>query len=125
MPDSIKNNTEGADVIYDSFMNYVRKVYASLQEQGIPKEDIANILPFGMHTTVVLKINLRAIIHLFEERTCKRAYEEFRYFMRDLRNVLHSLDSEWADIMDSYAITKCEKTGFCLEEKCCGRFPKK
>ena len=124
IPCTIKDNPNALSM-YDSIMGDISTSYQNLYEMGIPKEDIANILPLGMTSTVVLKINLRAILHMFEERTCSRAYAEFREFMKELRSVLVELDEDWKYIVENYAMTKCEKVGFCSEMSGCGRFERK
>lgn len=121
-PDSIKNNTEGALQFYNDALDEIADNYKRLQRLGIPKEDIANLLPLGMITKVIYKINLRAILHLFELRTCTRAYKEFRDFMEEFRSALSGLDDDWKYIMDNYAKTKCEIIGYCKEEKPCNKF---
>lgn len=124
IPSSITSNTE-TEKIYKNVMQEISKAYRDLQRLKIPKEDISNILPLGMTTIVVSKLNLRAILHMFEERTCARAYHEYRELMRELREVLCSLDEDWRYIITRYAKIKCEKVGFCIEEKSCGKFNKK
>ena len=123
-PDSIKNNEE-AKFEYDSLMHSISINYKTLQELGVPKQDIANILPLGMTSTIVLKINLRAILHMAELRTCNRAYHEFRDFMNELELELHDLDEEWKYIMENYYKTKCDIIGYCTEKNSCGRMPKR
>ena len=121
IPTSIVHNSD-AMLVYESLMSEIGKSYQSLLAMGVSKEDTANILPLGMISTVVLKINLRAILHMFEERTCARAYVEFRDFMQELKSTLSDLDEDWKFIIENYAKTKCEKVGFCKEVKSCGKF---
>jgi thymidylate synthase (FAD) len=123
-PSKIENNLNAKE-IYDALMSDIGYAYGELAAEGIPKEDIANILPLGMDTKITLKINVRAILNMAEVRTCTRAYHEFRKFMQELKNVLSQLDEEWAEIMNKYAVTKCVKCGFCNEKYSCGRYPKK
>ncbi len=105
---------------YERCMDEIKDTYGELLSYGIPKEDIANILPLGMKSEVVLKINLRAIMHLFELRTCARVLCEFRNFMDELDTILYNLDDEWEFIMENFMYTKCIKQGFCNEKKGCG-----
>jgi len=123
IPEKIKSNQKALDT-YKYFMQFTSMVYKDLEKYGIPKEDIANILPLGMISKIVLKINARAILHMAENRTCNRAYWEFRKFMKELLGVVSELDDEWKTII-GYAKTKCEVTGYCLEKNSCGRMPKK
>lgn len=123
-PPKIESEKE-AFSIYNNCMDTIKESYNKLIEIGIPKEDIANILPLGMMTKVVLKINLRALLHLFEIRTCTRTYIEYRKFMKELKSTLKQLDYEWAYIINNFAKTKCEIMGYCTEKKGCGRYGKK
>ena len=61
IPESIKNNDYAYEE-YIQFMSNIQNTYEYLLSQGIPKQDIANILPLGMYSKVVLKINADKII---------------------------------------------------------------
>jgi len=122
VPDSIKENNE-ALAIYNTAMLDIYEAYGDLVAMGIPIEDVGNLVTLGHETKVILKINLRALIHMFETRTCNRAYHEFRKLMGELRITLKSLDSEWKFLTDNYLVTKCVNVGYCVEAKSCGRYP--
>lgn len=123
-PDSIKNN-EDALVEYNRIMQHIKWGYNSLQKLDIPKQDIANILPLGMMTKVILKINLRALLHMAELRLCNRALKEYRDFMQELGLELYKLDEEWQYILFNYYKPKCEIAGYCIEKNTCGMMPSK
>lgn len=123
IPKSIENDDYAYEE-YIQFMNNIQNTYQYLLERNIPKEDIANILPLGMKSKIVLKINARAILHMAEDRTCNRAYWEFREFMKELLNVVGNLDDEWKKLI-GYAKTKCKVHGYCVEKNSCGRMPRK
>jgi len=59
-------------------MKTIQNAYKQLEELNIPKEDIANILPLGMESKMVLKINARAILHMAEVRLCEIYERVFR-----------------------------------------------
>ena len=121
-PNSIAKNLE-ANAIYENIMFFIQNAYKKLEDLGIPKEDIANVLPLGMESKMVLKINARAVLHMAEVRECTRAYWEFRKFMKELEGAISVLDNEWLKII-SYAKPKCEVYGFCNEKNSCGRVNK-
>lgn len=110
---------EELNTIYTDTFDIISKKYKELLDKGMSKEDAANILPLGMFTKVALKINLRAILYLFELRMCLRAYKEFRNFMFELKVILCSIDEEWKYIIENFAKVKCVKQGTCFEEKSC------
>ena len=100
--------------------------YRALIDAGMSKEDAANILPLGMHSKMVLRINARTLIEMSHQRECSRAYWEFRELFRDLKTALREYSDEWATIVDYYFKPKCEFFGFCNERKPCKKkFQKK
>jgi len=122
-PPSISKNDLAYNIYYD-VMCTITDAYRKLEDMKIPKEDIANILPLGMESKMVLKINARAILHMAEVRLCERVYWEFRKFMKEFLNIVSKLDSEWEKII-SYAKVKCEVKGYCEEQHSCGMYPKR
>ena len=123
-PNSIKNNAD-ADEVYNNIMDNIKETYTALIGLGIKKEDVANILPLGMSTKIVLRINVRALIHMFELRSCTRAYIEYRQLMNEMKKQLSSLDQEWDTLCKNYFNPKCIKLGYCNERYSCGMMPKK
>jgi len=127
-PPSI-DNCDKAREVYATYMAKVSAVYAELLALGIPKEDIANILPLGHGTKVVIKINARALFHLAELRLCTRALPEFRDLVIDIKKALTELgnteDGQGWEYISSNMVIKCIKNGFCDEAESCGIRPKK
>lgn len=124
VPNSVKNN-ENALHEYIRAMKAIEESFVNLQDLDIPKEDIANILPLGMTTKIVMRTNLRHLIDMSHQRLCSRAYWEFRELMKDLKIALANYSTEWEYLVDNYFIPKCEVCGFCTEHNSCGRKQKK
>lgn len=123
-PPSIAKDSK-ADHAYRIAMENIMETYQTLEMMGIPKEDIANLLPLGMETKVVLRTNLRNLIDMSHQRLCTRAYWEFRQLMKDIMKALSEYSSEWKYLVDNYFIAKCEVCGYCTESNGCGRRPSK
>lgn len=123
-PPSIAKN-EAAKSAYDSAMQYLSNIMQNLEEYGTPREDIAYLLPFGMETTVVDKRNLRSLIDMSHNRMCKRALWEYRELFADLCKALTEYSGEWAYLVNTQFMPKCEVLGYCPEKHSCGRKPKK
>ncbi len=119
---AIKANPE-ANTIYDKTMNDILKGMQQLEELGMPREDIAMLLPLGMETKVVFRTNLRNLIDMSHQRLCTRAYWEYRQLMNDVKKALGDYSDEWKYLADTYFVPKCEVAGFCTEKKSCGRKP--
>ena len=115
-PKNLKDDKE-----YHITMQNILASYQSLVEKGIPKEDVANLLPLGMNTKIVLKINYRALLHMAEVRMCERAYVEVRDFVKELIDVVSQIDDEWAELM-KFMLPKCKT---CTEKENCPRLKNK
>lgn len=124
IPHTINNNPE-AKKIYLAAMKNTADSLNLLNVLGIPREDSANLLPLGMTTKMVLRMNFRNLIEMSHQRLCARAYWEFRELFKDLSDALSNYSEEWAELVKEYFKPKCEVMGFCTEEKCCGRKEKK
>jgi thymidylate synthase (FAD) len=125
-PSSIKNNKDNdAWNIYASTINTIKESCKKLEDIGVPREDIAMLLPLGMSTKVVDKRNLRNLVDMSHQRLCTRAYWEYRQMFKDICNALSEISDEWKWIVDNLFMPKCEQLGYCPEKKSCGRKEKK
>ena len=122
-PPSIKENRE-ALARYVSTMDTIQRTADTLERMGLPREDIANLLPLGMTTRVVDKRNLRNLIDMSHQRMCSRAYWEFRELFNDITTALMEYSSEWYLIVNTQFMPKCDVMAYCTEKHSCGRQPK-
>ena len=99
IPDSIKFN-ERAWNIYEFFMESVKDTYENLISIGIPKQDVANILPLGMKSKVIFKCNLRELIHICKIRGSNPALPEIQDLVSNLLDQLQFQDDEWQYLVD-------------------------
>ena len=70
---------------------------------------------------MVDKRNFRNIVDMTAQRSCSRAYWEYRNLMKDLMNALSEYSEEWKYLVDNYFVAKCDVAGFCTEKNSCGR----
>ena len=125
-PKSIKNNKdEDAWTAYYRAIKEIKKSCKELENIGVPREDIAMLLPLGMTTKMVDKRNLRNLIDMSRQRMCTRAYWEYRELFNDICDALSDISDEWKWIVDNELKPKCEILGYCPEKKSCGRKDKK
>ena len=66
-------------------------------------------------------MNLRELIHLANIRLCSRAQAEIRVMTKMMVDEL-TKEEPW---LKKYLVPKCERLGYCDEDKCCGRKIKK
>lgn len=123
IPKSIKDTEE--ELIYDKGITDIKNAIRHLAEAGIPKEDLANLLPLGMTTKVVDKRNLRSLVDMSRQRMCTRAYHEYRKMFNEIIEKLSEISNEWKKVIELLFHPKCEECGFCTERYSCGKYPKK
>ncbi len=119
-PSTIEKNEE-LNKKFDEFMSKVSEFYLDLTEAGIPAEDARAVLPNAASTSMVASLNLREMIHLANLRLCTRAQTEIRILVKRMCDELVK-EEPW---LKDYLVPKCERFGFCDEDKSCGRMPVK
>ena len=119
-PETIERNEE-LNKKFDEFMSKVSEFYLELTEAGIPAEDARAVLPNAASTSMVASLNLREMIHLANLRLCTRAQKEIRILVKRMCDELIK-EEPW---LKDYLVPKCERFGFCDEDKSCGRKPTK
>ena len=119
-PNTIEKNEE-LNKKFDEFMAKVSEFYLELTEAGIPAEDARAVLPNAASTSMVASLNLREMIHLANLRLCTRAQTEIRILVKRMCDELIK-EEPW---LKDYLVPKCERFGFCDEDKSCGRMPVK
>ncbi|MCD8024628.1 MAG: FAD-dependent thymidylate synthase [Candidatus Gastranaerophilales bacterium] len=106
---------------FDDFMNSVSSLYQDFIDEGIAPEDARSILPNAAASSLVASLNLRELIHLANLRLCTRAQGEIRALVGAM--VYEVVKKEpW---LKPYLVPKCERLGYCDEDKSCGRMNKK
>ena len=120
IPDSIEKNSELKSQ-FEDFMSKISKFYLELTEAGIPAEDARAVLPNAASTSMVVSMNLRELIHIANLRLCTRAQTEIRILVKRMCEELIK-EEDW---LKDYLVPKCERLGYCDEDKSCGRKPTK
>lgn len=71
--------------LFDQDMQSIELAYKSYQEwNNVPNEDARYILPNACATELYLSCNLRELIHIANERLCKRAQWEIRELVKQM-----------------------------------------
>ena len=119
IPYTIEKN-EDLKAKFEEFMGEISKKYLEFVEAGIPAEDARAVLPNACSTSMVVSTNLRELIHVANLRLCTRAQQEIRLLIKGMCDALTEKEA-W---LKEYLVPKCERFGFCDEDKSCGRKPK-
>ena len=96
---------------YEDFMKETEKNYKYAQEAGIPNEDARYLLPNACETSLYLSCNLRELIHMSNERLCRRAQWEIRELVQQM---VALVDPE----LHFMLVPKCKSGLIICHEKC-------
>jgi len=102
---------------FEAFMGEIAAKYQEFVEAGIPAEDARAVLPNAAASSLVCSLNLRELIHIANLRLCTRAQYEIRTMVKMMCDELVKVEP-W---LKPYLVPKCERWGFCDEDKSCGR----
>lgn len=117
-PPTIEKNAE-LKAKYDEFMTKISEFYTELTQNGVPAEDARFVLPNAASTSMVVSLNLRELIHVANIRLCTRAQDEIRIMVNMMCKELVK-EEKW---LKKYLVPKCDRLGYCDEDKSCGRIP--
>ena len=111
IPPSIDDEDGDRYYEYNDGLLEIRTTHANLTNMGVPNEDARYILPNACETSLYLSCNLRELIHICNERLCKRAQWE----IRDLVKQMVSLVNPELQFM---LVPKCKSGRIICHTKC-------
>ena len=120
IPSQIAANAELKEK-FKKHMQEVALLYQEFVESGIKAEDARAILPNATASSMVASLNLRELIHLANLRLCTRAQLEIRTLIKKMCDEVIK-EEPW---LKSHLVPKCERLGYCDEDKSCGRMPQR
>lgn len=81
LPAVCPKNVKDDEKAYDKWcetLNYIHNGQLQLRELGIPNQDLRGLTPTNVETQIVVKLDLRTLSHMLEERLCTRAQGEIQ-----------------------------------------------
>lgn len=115
-PETISNVSHLSSA-YDDLMSKIQSFYDALISLGVPAEDARFVLPNACETKLVMTMNIRSLVHFFEERCCERAQWE----IRQMADTMLGICKEVAPNIFAKAGASCVR-GKCKEGKMsCGK----
>lgn len=97
---------------YNNLMKTIQEFYDFAIENGVPNEDARFALPNATETHLIMTMNIRSLLHFFEERCCSRAQWE----IRQMANIMLNICKEVAPNIFAKAGASCVR-GKCKEGK--------
>ena len=102
-------------------MHEVALLYQEFVNRGVKAEDARSVLPNAAASSMVASLNLRELIHLANLRLCTRAQLEIRMLIKKMCDEVIK-EEPW---LKAHLVPKCERLGYCDEDKSCGRMPQR
>lgn len=94
-------------------MEGIKDWYEEYQNNGVPNEDARYVLPNACETALYLSCNLRELIHMSNERLCRRAQWEIRELVQQMVNLV-------PEALHFMLVPKCQSGRIICHEKCGG-----
>jgi thymidylate synthase (FAD) len=107
-PPGIDKNEEARELYQLHVLNST-DVYGKLVEMGIDLQDARGVLPLHATSAIMMKVNLRALLEMFETRLCLRVQGEHRGAMVQMKR-LTSLEHPW---LSDHIGPLCAMKGVC------------
>lgn len=85
------------------------ETYEFLVDQGEPRQDARELLPTGIHTSIMVNANLRSLAQMAELRLCKRVQGEYQAVFKLIKSAVEAVHP-WAE---DFLQVACVKTGIC------------
>ena len=112
LPPSIEKSYPD-ECTYEHIVRDIDEAYAELQNSGVPNEDARYVLPNACETALYLSCNLRELIHMSNERLCRRAQWEIRELVQQMVNLV-------PEALHFMLVPKCQSGRIICHEKCGG-----
>lgn len=71
--------------IWERTMEYIEEIYNALRARGMTNQDARKVLPNSTACRIMMKMNLRELLHVYALRSSPAAYPEMRELMRLLK----------------------------------------
>ena len=120
IPETIAQNPEFSEK-FVKHMSEVADLYQYYINHGVMPEDARAVLPNATSSSLVASLNLRELIHLANLRLCTRAQLEIRTLIKKMCDEVIK-EEPW---LKGHLVPKCERLGYCDEDKSCGRMPQR
>ena len=98
---------------FGNLIEEISRHYEELQAVGIPNEDARYVLPNACETSLYLSCNLRELIHMSNERLCRKAQWEIRELVKQMVNLV-------PEALHFMLVPKCQSGRIICHEKCGG-----
>jgi len=92
--------------VYELTMEHIQEGYEELINLGARAQDARGVLPTNVHTNILFKVNLRAMLEMAHIRLCVRAQGEFQQVALKIREEASRVHPWVADRMGPLCISK-------------------
>ncbi len=94
---------------FDHALDFVFDVYKQMVDDGVAIQDAREILPTGIHTSIIIGANLRSLSDMASLRLCTRTAGEYQEAFKAIKAEVEKVHP-WAE---PFLQVACVKTGIC------------
>ena len=98
-----------SDTRFDSVMLEVFDAYSEMVDKGVAIQDAREILPTGIHTSIIIGANLRSLSDMASLRLCTRTAGEYQEAFKAIKAEVERVHP-WSE---PFLQVACVKTGIC------------
>jgi thymidylate synthase (FAD) len=102
---------------YDDLHDIVKRWYSGALEQGIKPEIARYALTNATHTKLHVAVNLEALMRFGNMRCCSLAQPEMQELAWEIKYAI----AEVNPYLGSLIVPMCQKLGYCVDSRCCGK----
>ncbi len=113
-PRSIENDSDLAEN-YKRLMEACFAFYRDMQKRSVPNEDARFILPQAVVTRLIMTVNMRQLLNMYNLDACLRSQWEIREFVNAIKSEIDKVSPRLAGEMK----IKCFRMGYCDEKMMC------
>lgn len=81
----LRSGTKKQNEAHDVMMRAGVIAYAKEIDDGVPVQEARDLLPTGIHTSIIAKYSLRTLSHMAEVRLCVRTQGEYQDVFREMK----------------------------------------
>ena len=85
-PGDLSDSVYWASRNWDAAMEFAETTYNTMIEKGMPNQDARKVLPNSTACRIMMKVNLRELLHIYSLRSSSAAYPEIRHLMKLIKS---------------------------------------
>ena len=105
------------DIYYQDIHSIIEQYYDGCLQSGIKPEIARYVLTNATHTKLHVAVNLEALMRFGNMRCCSLAQPEMQELAWEIKYAITEINP----YLGSLIVPMCQKLGYCVDSRCCGK----